>query len=214
MKNFYARRSLRIFPLYYGVLTLWFLVLPVVNRGSTYGSGRRPAEEVWMWLYAVNWGIVFHDYGFGVMHHFWSLAIEEHFYLIWPLVIWFSRRKTAIKYLRRLLLCRGMSRELLVTLGVSPSGIWHLDTSHVDSLCLGGWLGIDRSWPFRFRASGQTGEEDRRPRRFGLDLRYPLAKGHGSDGFYVSGPRYTSLGRVLGAGLVLVIHAPLSSPLD
>ena len=96
MKNFYARRSLRIFPLYYGVVTLWFLVFQWSTRGSTYGSGRRPAEEVWMWLYAVNWGIVFHDYGFGVMHHFWSLAIEEHFYLIWPLVIWFSRRKTAI----------------------------------------------------------------------------------------------------------------------
>ncbi len=82
-KTFYMRRFLRIFPLYYGVLAIafgffrhsggdspWWFVGFASNLGDAY-YGR--------WLHATD----------GVsIAHFWSLAVEEQFYLIWPLLVY------------------------------------------------------------------------------------------------------------------------------
>jgi peptidoglycan/LPS O-acetylase OafA/YrhL len=87
-RNFCMRRFLRIFPLYYGVLALVFLLAPLIPllRGSTldYLVNR----QAWAWLYSVNIYIAKHgEWSFSYLDHFWSLAIEEHFYLFWPLVV-------------------------------------------------------------------------------------------------------------------------------
>ena len=85
-RNFYMRRFLRIFPLYYGVLALVFFVAPLIPllRGPTldYLLDR----QAWAWLYAVNIYIARQgEWSFSYLNHFWSLAIEEHFYFFWPL---------------------------------------------------------------------------------------------------------------------------------
>jgi peptidoglycan/LPS O-acetylase OafA/YrhL len=94
-------------------------------------------------LYAVNWRSIWRDHQFGVMEHFWSLAVEEHFYLVWPLVIWISSRNTAIRTCIACFCASVLSRTLLVMWGAASSeSIWFLDTSHLDALCLGGWLAL------------------------------------------------------------------------
>ncbi|MBD0321145.1 MAG: acyltransferase, partial [Gemmatimonadetes bacterium] len=82
-RNFYARRSLRIFPLYYAYLFAIFAVLPRVQAGAA-----GPAEEsarIWVWTYLSN--VLFARGGWEVMPghttHLWSLAVEEQFYLLW-----------------------------------------------------------------------------------------------------------------------------------
>src|ERR1700759_4134967 len=92
--NFYMRRVLRIFPLYYGVLALVFFVAPLIVflRGPTldYLIDR----QAWAWLYAVNIYIAKHgEWSFSYLDHFWSLAIEEHFYFFWPLVVFVLARR-------------------------------------------------------------------------------------------------------------------------
>ena len=87
-RNFYMRRFLRIFPLYYGVLALVFFVAPLIPllRGPTLDY--LVDRQAWAWLYAVNIYIAKHgDWSFSYLDHFWSLAIEEHFYFFWPLVV-------------------------------------------------------------------------------------------------------------------------------
>jgi peptidoglycan/LPS O-acetylase OafA/YrhL len=84
------RRVLRIFPLYYGVLAVVFFVVPLlpVLRGSEIASLRE--HQAWAWLYGVNVYVATHG-GWGSLsyiEHFWSLAVEEHFYFVWPLVVW------------------------------------------------------------------------------------------------------------------------------
>ena len=77
---FYARRALRIWPVYY--VTLAAVFLSGVILGSVYPWYR----QIWYWLNLSNWPS---SYGENptVLTHFWSLAIEEQFYLVWPLLV-------------------------------------------------------------------------------------------------------------------------------
>src|SRR5258708_20764157 len=93
-RNFYMRRVLRIFPLYYGVLALVFFVAPLIPllRGATLDY--LVDRQAWAWLYAVNVYIARDgDWTFSYLDHSWSLATDEHFYLFWPLVAFLLARR-------------------------------------------------------------------------------------------------------------------------
>lgn len=83
IRQFYARRFLRIFPIYYLVVFITIIVdLP-------------PAREIWGWLvtYTTNIYITVNNEWVGKLGHFWTLAVEEQFYLIWPWIILFIPRR-------------------------------------------------------------------------------------------------------------------------
>ncbi len=71
--RFYIRRALRIFPIYY--LTILAVGLFITWRQSG-----------WLALYLGNFAFAF-DPARHPMHHTWSLAVEEHFYLLWPFLL-------------------------------------------------------------------------------------------------------------------------------
>lgn len=81
--RFYARRFLRIFPVYYAFLLLILLVAWLVPGVPDWMLEARQ-NAFWFVLYLNNWVQPFTDIGLG---HFWSLAVEEQFYLFWPLVV-------------------------------------------------------------------------------------------------------------------------------
>jgi peptidoglycan/LPS O-acetylase OafA/YrhL len=88
-KIFYARRALRIFPLYYGVLFVLLLLtrpLHFVWSGWQYYSLTYTSNlALWRSHTPLN-------LGFFNINHFWSLQVEEQFYLLWPLVVYRVRR--------------------------------------------------------------------------------------------------------------------------
>lgn len=93
-RNFYARRALRIFPLYYGVLLLGTLV---VAKLGIFRDELPAGHTWWWWLYVPNVRYaMFQEIPRGWFGVFWSLAVEEHFYLVWPAVICFCNRRWAI----------------------------------------------------------------------------------------------------------------------
>jgi peptidoglycan/LPS O-acetylase OafA/YrhL len=90
---FYARRFLRIFPLYYGALAAAFLVLPLVPELAVSLEPVR-RDAFWYWTYLTNYR--FAEVGWPrvpYLGHFWTLAVEEQFYLVWPAVVRFLPRR-------------------------------------------------------------------------------------------------------------------------
>jgi peptidoglycan/LPS O-acetylase OafA/YrhL len=87
LRNFYARRALRIFPVYYGILVgLGFASLFLLGPGS---ATRHAFAQDWPYLatYTGNWVVLY-----SLLAIAWSLAAEEQFYLLWPpLEKWLSR---------------------------------------------------------------------------------------------------------------------------
>src|SRR6185295_2902058 len=105
--GFYARRTLRIFPLYFGVLAATFIVLPLLwTLPSSIALDQK--NQIWLWTYSSNWASIF-GAGSKTFPHFWSLAVEEQFYLVWPLLI---RSRTPEQCARFCLIVAGLSLVL------------------------------------------------------------------------------------------------------
>jgi peptidoglycan/LPS O-acetylase OafA/YrhL len=124
IRTFYIRRSLRIFPLYYGYLIATALFGTICS--------------IWFWIYlqnipiSANLPIVGPD-------HFWSLAIEEQFYLVWPFVVLFVPRRLLVKTLLGAIALALASRMVLIPLHISP---FYFTLSRVDGLAAGALLAV------------------------------------------------------------------------
>ncbi|QHW00913.1 acyltransferase family protein [Spirosoma endbachense] len=83
LKIFYIRRTIRIFPIYYLVLFVLYAVNEPPVR-QTFG---------WLALYATNLYMAYYSVWMGTVDHLWSLAVEEQFYLFFPLLLFFVPRR-------------------------------------------------------------------------------------------------------------------------
>src|SRR5208282_3024374 len=95
--GFYARRVLRIFPLYYLVLTTVIILGNLIHSPRVTATLPLPEDRWlyfcymtnWLGLWKGHWGTNYVNY----LAHFWSLAVEEQFYLVWPLIVWLVRSR-------------------------------------------------------------------------------------------------------------------------
>ena len=92
-KNFYARRFLRILPIYY--LTL-FVVTPLAARRVIDQPGMVGLFK-WHVTYTTNVYVALFGYPWKAGAHFWTLAVEEQFYLAWPWVVLLVPRRHLLK---------------------------------------------------------------------------------------------------------------------
>jgi peptidoglycan/LPS O-acetylase OafA/YrhL len=142
-RNFYARRTLRIFPLYYVVLAVLFLVLPaLVTPSPLLEVARR--HQAWLWTYTTNFYIAYTSSWASLTYvsHFWSLAIEEHFYLLWPLLV-FAFRRQVLEWICIGIVAGGLALRIgLVTAGVSELSVSVLTPCRIDTLAVGALLAI------------------------------------------------------------------------
>ena len=144
-RHFYMRRVLRIFPLYYGVLALVLLVAPLLPPFQGPTLDFLVKNQAWAWLYGVNVYIAKEAaWSFSYLDHFWSLAVEEHFYFFWPLVVFLlaGRPRTLIA------VCLGISACALLGRMAGPAMGLHWWTTYVltpfrlDGLTLGAFMAV------------------------------------------------------------------------
>lgn len=116
-RNFYARRTVRIFPLYYACLLLYLVIWPLFPAWMSKGFGEIHTSTIWYWLYLSNYSQSISEQAGKVVDHVihvsWSLSIEEQFYLCWPMVVFMFTRKTLLK------ICMGMFFGAMALRGLS-----------------------------------------------------------------------------------------------
>lgn len=131
-KSFMARRALRIFPLYYSVLIVFAFVAPLSNATNWFAK-----HQFWFWAHASNVFILYEGFH-KPLGHFWSLATEAQFYLIWPLFVYILKPKgllaTTILLLAVPIICRAIYTGQEIVYG--------LPLARLDGLLIGSMLAV------------------------------------------------------------------------
>ncbi|WP_051978146.1 acyltransferase family protein [Edaphobacter aggregans] len=145
-RNFYIRRALRIFPLYYGVLlVLFLLVRPDWRQGRQFYLLPVYLQNTSLWWNAPDSGIIK-----SLTGHLWSLAVEEQFYLVWPLVVFCIRDRRKLLWIAlAVVLIAPVLRTLLLTHGGSIQATYKTTLCRADSLLAGAALALAIRGPRR-----------------------------------------------------------------
>ncbi|HEY0681637.1 MAG TPA: acyltransferase [Steroidobacter sp.] len=133
-RNFYMRRALRIFPLYYLLLTLVLIVLPLVKE-----MPGEAIEDAWFyWLYLGNVALT-DGWQLFLLDITWSLSLEEQFYLIWPALIYRMSNRQVMAVCLALIMAMPLVRIVLW----EPLGwMWLHMVFRADSFAVGALLAI------------------------------------------------------------------------
>ncbi|HRN79236.1 MAG TPA: acyltransferase [Ferruginibacter sp.] len=146
--QFLGRRTLRIFPIYYLTLgILWLVNFPHVRESILY-----------FLTYTYNYAVVIHDIPLNHTTHFWSLSVEEQFYIFWPwLVLGLKKYPSLLKViLWGLILFCGLQLVWHVVPSLTPYNYYGL-IPRAFSLALGGLGAIyysEGKISFRWLAQG------------------------------------------------------------
>lgn len=162
VRNFYIRRTLRIFPLYYAVMCAILILWPFLHW-----------EITWRWVawpaYVGNYARFIRPYGdqsglqmladfqptgyWGhhplklYLGHFWSLCVEEQFYLVWPWIVFFrpTRKSLLVICGTAVPVCLAMrlaGQHLLPGWMLDGEVLYRATPFRLDALLLGGLLAL------------------------------------------------------------------------
>ena len=158
---FYMRRVLRIFPLYYAVLGVAILCsgifagyspnMPLFSdsqSGSIFASWQGWISHL---LYLQNWWMPWKEpLSRNILGHFWSLGVEEQFYLVWPLCVWLlPRRRLPVLCVAVCLAVLALRFYLLGPCNLSPQMVFRNTVTRADTLMVGALCAIvvrDPTW--------------------------------------------------------------------
>ena len=84
---FYMRRILRIWPLYFAVVLFGFVVIPLLRAQFGNYDLHETARPAYFLLFLANFNSIYYGSQTPTLSVLWSVAVEEQFYLVWPLLI-------------------------------------------------------------------------------------------------------------------------------
>jgi len=141
LRDFYVRHALRIWPLYFAVMAMAMIVLPMFlpTRLLIYDHSGGPG---WMyWTFMGNISIAIDGIQKSkILDVTWSLAVEEQFMLFWPLVVLFCSRKTVIRVCIAIAVISTSIRIFMVLAEFNPVAIYVFTFGRLTSIALGSLL--------------------------------------------------------------------------
>ncbi|GGI17619.1 acyltransferase family protein [Gottfriedia solisilvae] len=156
LKNFWIRRAKRLLP---GMFTLILVVIATVSIFQPSLISSLKQDSIAAVFYYSNWWYIFHDLSYfesfgppSLLNHFWSLAVEEQFYILWPIIILIGLRFMKRKSLLFLVTITGaiisaLLMALLFVPGSDPSRVYYGTDTRAFSLLIGAALAM--MWPSR-----------------------------------------------------------------
>ena len=138
-RNFLARRALRILPLY-----LAYLGVAMV---ATFLLTGRHMQNVWVFAFFLQNTFLTAASKTGSilpMYHFWTLAVQDQFYILWPLLLWKcdSIRKMRYLCLAGIILSLG-ARIIITHPSLTPELFGRILPARAGEMCLGALLALD-----------------------------------------------------------------------
>jgi peptidoglycan/LPS O-acetylase OafA/YrhL len=150
-ERFYIRRALRIFPLYYALL----IVYVVLYASRVLELRIAPLTAISYVTYLQNWSLLFlreQPPGSGPL---WSLAVEEQFYLLWPLLIGKVSLRTSAIACVAIIVASFLGRMGMHLANMPPQWLYESTPARADALAIGALLALlQRSPTWRPRLIG------------------------------------------------------------
>jgi len=147
--NFYARRTLRIFPLYYLVVFLALHVLPLLPTLHQVIVGPYEIPPRWAyWTYLTNFSVAERGFVHGWLDVAWSLAIEEQFYLLWAPLVFFCPPRYLWMVCVAIIAGEPAARNVAVGRAMDTTAVYVQTWFRLDGLATGAllaWL-LRRNW--------------------------------------------------------------------
>jgi peptidoglycan/LPS O-acetylase OafA/YrhL len=147
LRSFYARRALRLLPAVAALLVGNVIVAAVEEGGDV---GQALDSFLVVFTYSTNWALLYHFGNLSIdLSHLWSLAIEEQFYLVWPmlllgaLALGLTRRKVGWICLA-LAIASALWRAELFEGGTSWLAIYIRTDTRADALFIGAAIALFR----------------------------------------------------------------------
>lgn len=156
LKNFWVRRARRLLPALFVMLAavaLWLMIFDP-SRLPSYWQ-----DELASIFYVSNWWFIFHEVSYfesfgppSPLGHLWSLAVEEQFYIFWPLLIWLGfyvvKHKGRLALLTMIgVIISALAMALIYQPGMDPNRVYYGTDTRAFSLLLGAALAL--VWPSR-----------------------------------------------------------------
>lgn len=147
-RNFYMRRTLRIFPLYYAVVFLCLVVMPNLPEGvvplqKAENFARIEGDEIWYWLYLSNFAIASAEaFRHAILDISWSLAIEEQFYAVWPLVVLACGRKSLMIACAAVVCVSPFVRAAFLAADFTGVSVYVMTPTRLDPLAMGAFVAL------------------------------------------------------------------------
>lgn len=144
-RSFYARRALRIFPLYFVFLLLIIVALPLIYADAEAASTAVWNDIEWYGTYSINIRTLFtgNFRAEGLYTgHLWSLAVEEQFYLMWPLVVLVLRRRALMGVCLGALVGALCVRTAFVLSGDDHGAAYTFTPARLDTLAVGALIAL------------------------------------------------------------------------
>jgi peptidoglycan/LPS O-acetylase OafA/YrhL len=139
-RNFYVRRALRLFPVFYGTALLLLLMTPIFHY-------QWRAVHAWYLLYGANF-VQLYDFDLAnvgpfKLMHFWSLALEEQFYMVWPLAIFLIADRRRLLWITvAIMIVAPLVRIALLHFEVEPLAIYTILPTRMDGFAAGAGLSL------------------------------------------------------------------------
>jgi peptidoglycan/LPS O-acetylase OafA/YrhL len=144
-RHFYMRRALRIWPAYFVVLILLMAVLPLLQPEGDDVAQALAERIVWYATFTINILVSIDgtpSADMQVAGQFWSIAVEEQFYLVWPVIVLLCGRRLLLTVCGAMVIGALVSRLCFRLAEVENGAAFVFTTSRMDGLAIGSLIAV------------------------------------------------------------------------